>query len=613
MARVPINLNTGKIEKKEVIIGIDLGTTNSLVAAIDPANGRPHVLRSGNSGLLVPSVVYFDEQDRCVVGASALVKLETEPERTIYSAKRLMGRSFHDIEDHRHYFSYEIIETDEAELVKVRIGSHFFSPIELSAEILKELKYRAESALGQAVRKAVITVPAYFNDTQRQATRDAGRLAGLEVLRILNEPTAASLAYGIGLNEDQTRTVAVYDLGGGTFDISILRIEDGIYDVLSTHGDTYLGGDDIDRAIVKYWLSQYPKSSGINDHQLRLAAEKIKKLLSEQEDASVEIDGISLELDRNRFNALIQPILEKTIVSCKQAVADSGLSIKDIDEVALVGGSTRIPLVRDIVGAFFSESHLNTDLDPDKVVALGAAVEADILAGNRKDTLLLDVTPLSLGIETMGGLMDVIITRNSNIPTNAAKNYTTSVDGQVNLKIAVFQGERDVVSENRKLAEFELQGIPAMPAGLPKIQVTFQLDANGILQVKAEELRSGVKQEVLVQPQNGLSDLQIEEMLAASLMNAKDDMAFRALTEARNEAENLILSAEKFLKNYAGELNESENDRVVELVDQLRAFKKDGSKDEILEGIERLNKFTRPFAEKLMDIAVASALKGRSI
>ncbi|MDX5321378.1 MAG: Hsp70 family protein, partial [Bacteroidota bacterium] len=462
MAKISINLKSGSIQKEDPIVGIDLGTTNSLVAIIDKESGKAKALKGKSHSVIVPSLLHFGEEDTLIVGQAARDFLIDAPERTVYSVKRLLGKSYQDVKDQQNYFSYQIIDEDQDQLVKVRMGDRYYSPIELSSLILKELKYRAEQELGTEVRKAVITVPAYFNDSQRQATRDAGKLAGLEVLRIVNEPTAASLAYGIGLNKEELKHVAVYDLGGGTFDISILRITQGIFEVLSTHGDTYLGGDDFDRAIADYWVQTLgiPALNANETQALRLMAEEAKMSLSQQNkfEGSLSLAGksYSLSLDQASFESCISEVLNRTKAACQRALADSEISLEELDEVVLVGGSTRSPAVKKAVASYFPGISINDTLNPDEVVALGAAVEADILAGNRKDLLLLDVTPLSLGIETLGGLMDVIIPRNSKIPSKVGKSYTTSVDGQVNLKISVYQGERELVAENRKLAEFIL-------------------------------------------------------------------------------------------------------------------------------------------------------------
>lgn len=615
MAKIGINLKEGKIEEKEIILGIDLGTTNSLIARVPEGSLVPVAIPGAENEVIVPSVVHFDEDGNALVGRAARKKLTEAPERTIYSVKRLLGKSYNDISDHSSYFSYKIIDDDTEGLVKIRVGDKFYSPIELSSEILKELKFRAEKALDAKVRKVVITVPAYFNDSQRQATRDAGKLAGLEVLRIVNEPTAASLAYGIGLNPSDTRKVAVYDLGGGTFDISILQIEQGVFEVLSTHGDTYLGGDDLDRAVVDFWMEKYGLSNLSSDdvQRLRLLAEEAKIYLSDNDVFNGKFNDLSVGLTRKKFNELIIPIVERTLVSCKEAMNDSGLKINEIDEVVMVGGSTRVPLVRSEVSRFFENKDLHIELDPDIVVALGAAVEADILAGNRKDILLLDVTPLSLGIETLGGLMDVLIPRNSKIPAKVGRQYTTSVDGQVNIQIGVFQGERDQVSENRKLAEFDLKGIPAMPAGLPKVEVSFMLDADGILQVGAKELRSGTEQNVIVRPQYGLTDQDVERMLMESLENAESDMQHRALIEAKTEAEQLIYATERFIDNNAAILSENEVSTTQKLVEALKTEISNKVKDRILAAQDELNEYTRPFAERAMDAAVGNALKGKKI
>ncbi|MEL6357906.1 MAG: Hsp70 family protein, partial [Bacteroidota bacterium] len=478
-----------------------------------------------------------------LVGDAAKAMLSKRPERTIYSVKRLMGKSYGDLTDVQNRLGYHIIDEDEDRLVKIEVDGKYYTPIELSAQILRALKARIEEELQQEVNRAVITVPAYFNDAQRQATRDAGKLAGLDVLRIVNEPTAASLAYGIGKHdEDEGQTIAVYDLGGGTFDISILRIEQGIFEVLSTNGDTFLGGDDFDQAIVDHWVEKYQLdlSDPSFRSEVRLAAEEAKKTLSKHQFFTKELEGMAVELNRSYFEVLIQPLLERTLQACQQALNDAKLVIEDIDHVVLVGGSTRVPLLKQKVGEFFGQV-VNDRLDPDQVVALGAAIQADVLAGNQKDVLLLDITPLSLGIETVGGLMDVIIPRNNKVPTKVGRKYTTSVDGQKNLKVAVYQGERDMVQDNRKLGEFILRDIPPMPAGIPQIEIQFYLDADGILRVKAMENRSGTAQSITIKSQYGISEEEMAEMLIESLQHAEDDMAQRALVEARNEGENVLL------------------------------------------------------------------------
>lgn len=618
MPKIGINIATGSLQQPEMIVGIDLGTTNSLVAILHPESRQPVVLRDQQGLSLVPSLVYFGEQGELLVGEEARPFLLTHPDRTIFSVKRLLGKSYKDIHDHQQHYAYKILDEDQDSLVKIQMDDRFYSPVELSSFILKELKNRAEHMLKTPVSKAVITVPAYFNDAQRQATRDAGKLAGLDVLRIVNEPTAASLAYGLGVDPHQQKTIAVYDLGGGTFDISILRISDGIFEVLSTNGDTYLGGDDFDRAIVSYWKAQGLVSENSGQHDaamfaaVRLAAEEAKRKLSKESSVSLRTVDYSLSLTRDSFEKLITPLVERTIQCCQLALQDAGLSISDIDEVVMVGGSTRVPLVKKQVSQFFNRA-LNDSLHPDEVVALGAAVQADILAGNNKELLLLDITPLSLGIETMGGLMDVLVPRNTKIPFKVGRQYTTQKDGQGSMRIAVFQGERDLVADNRKLAEFNLKGIPGMPAGFPKVEVSFLINADGILTVRAKELRSGAEQSIEVKPQYGLSDQEVERMLLESITHAGDDIKARALTEARAEGELLLGQTEKFIAKNAAFLTQEEMLRTAEVMQSLQLSLTLQDKDLIQRQIEGLNEISRPYAERVMDQAVAGALKGKSL
>ncbi len=616
MAKIPIDLKAGGIKKDDsVIVGIDLGTTNSLVSYIK--DGQAIAVKDANgTNALVPSIVSFAADGEILVGEQARMHLIKHPERTIYSVKRLLGKSFADIKEHSSKLAYTIIEGDDEALVKIKIDEKFYTPVELSAEILKYLKQRVEQALDMPVSKAVITVPAYFNDTQRQSTKDAGKLAGLDVLRIINEPTAASLAYG--LDNLQNGKIAIYDLGGGTFDVSILEITDGVFEVLSTHGDTYLGGDDIDNAIIRFWMDKYDIAEiAVLENKeftqaIRLTAERAKKQLSYEETFSETLGGVQFEIHRDEFDALIAPIIDRTISSVQQALKDAKLTVDQVDELVLVGGSTRIPYIKTTLSNFFKKK-ANDTLDPDEVVSLGAAVQADVLAGKNKRILLLDVTPLSMGIETMGGLMDVIVPRNSTIPTKVGRKYTTSIDGQKNLKVAIYQGERDLVKDNRKLGEFILRDIPPMAAGIPKIEVHFIIDSDGILQVRAKEERSGTESTIEINNHLGISEEEMGRMLLESIQNAEADMQVKALQESVNEANYILNASKKFIVQNESILSKEEIAEIQVRSKALSAQVNLADKNGIQAAIQTLNEFTTPLAHRALDKHIGDAIKGVEI
>jgi Fe-S protein assembly chaperone HscA len=613
------------------VVGIDLGTTNSLVAFVK--DGTPVVLRDKSGDALVPSVVSIGDQGTVYVGREAQRRLLTNASRSVYSVKRFMGRSADDVQGEARLFPFRVGRGQSDTVVRIGLGDQEFTPPEISAFILRELKRRAEeffAAEGDIdpdVDRAVITVPAYFNDAQRTATRDAGRIAGLEVLRIINEPTAASLAYG--LDKRHTGLIAVYDLGGGTFDISILRVEDGVFQVLATNGDTHLGGDDIDLLLTERVLADL-KTAGMADaspetvQAIRKAVIQAKLDLSDREETDIvaEIPGLgrtyTKHIARAEFEQIIRPLVDRTLEPCRQALADAGLSPAQIDEVVLVGGSTRVPLVRHLVGELFGKTP-HSELNPDEVVALGAAVQADILVTGNREMLLLDVTPLSLGIETMGGVTSKIIMRNSTIPATGGEMFTSGVDNQTAVDIHVVQGERELVADNRSLARFKLRGIPPMPAGLPRVQVKFQIDANGILSVTATELRTGIEQAIEVKPSYGLTDEQVEQMLVDSFEHAEADFAARLLIEARNEAESVITATEKSMRApefgeiAATEFAGGEQKRIEQALAGLKHVMASPNREAIQQWTHALNDATRHLAEIMMNRSVSAALSGKSV
>jgi len=593
------------------IIGIDLGTTNSCVSVLE--GGEPIVIQNSEGGRTTPSIVGFTSKGERIVGAPAKNQMITNPENTVFSIKRFMGRRYSEVGNEMKLVPYRI--TEQGDDVRVDIDGKKYSPQEISAFVLQKMKQTAEDYLGESVTEAVITVPAYFNDAQRQATKDAGKIAGLEVKRIINEPTAASLAFGFNKDSKKDKVIAVYDLGGGTFDISILELGDGVFEVKSTNGDTHLGGDDFDRRVMEWLISEFKKDTGIDLGQdrmalqrLREAAEKAKIELSSMQTTEVNLPFITADqsgpkhlqksLTRAKFEQMVEDLLERSKEPCRKALADAGLTADKIDEVILVGGSTRIPAVQQIVKDLFKKEP-NKGVNPDEAVAVGAAIQGGILGGDVKDVLLLDVTPLSLGIETLGGVMTKLITRNTTIPTRKSQIFSTAADGQTAVSIQVLQGEREMANQNRVLGRFDLVGIPPAPRGIPQIEVTFDIDANGIVHVSAKDLGTGKEQKIRIESSSGLSDQDIDRMVKEAELHAEEDKKEREKAEIRNEADSMIYSTEKNIKDLGDKVNAADKAKTEEAIAALRKALEGGDLQAIKEKTEALKQVSYKIAEEI--------------